>query len=95
MMFFKGFIIGLLGIAAYMMAFNYSLAALLRNHPQFPKLLYALSYLVRYVLLGAGIYCFLIYRVGSAIGLLAGIIVGTAGYAHFRIREIKRQVPPL
>ena len=88
-MFLKGFIIGFAGIAGYMLAFNYSLAALLSRHPRFPKLLYAISYLVRYTVLGACIYVFLIYRLGSALGLLAGIIVGTAGYAHLRIRGIR------
>jgi len=93
MMFSKGFIVGLAGIAVYMLAFNYSLSALMRRNPKFPKLLYALSYLVRYAFLGAGIYLFLIYKLGSPLGLLAGIIVGTAGYAHLRISKLKRQVP--
>ena len=93
MMFFKGFFVGLAGIAVYMFAFNYSLSALMRHNPKFPKLLYALSYLVRYAFLGAAIYIFLIYKLGSPLGLLAGIIVGTAGYAQLRISKIKAQAP--
>jgi hypothetical protein len=95
MMFLKGFITGFAGIAVYMLAFNYSLAALLRKNPKFPKLLYAISYLIRYAVLGAGIYFFLIYKIGSPLGLLAGIIAGTAGYAHLRISKIKGQAPTI
>ena len=94
-MLFKGFITGLAGIAVYMLAFNYSLSALMRRDPKFPKLLYAISYLVRYAVLGCGIYFFLIFKIGSPLGLLAGIIAGTAGYAHLRISKIKVQAPTI
>ncbi len=88
-MFLKGFVIGVTGMAAYMAAFQYSLGAIMRSNPRFPKLLYALSYVARYFLLGVCVYFFLKYKLGSILGLLAGIIAGTLGYAQLHVKKIK------
>jgi predicted branched-subunit amino acid permease len=88
-MFFKGFIIGFAGIAAYLWVFHHSLGAIMGHNPRFPKFIYAVSYLLRFALMGLFIYLFLKYRVGSTVGLLAGIVAGTIGYTQFNLKKIK------
>jgi hypothetical protein len=74
--FVKGLFFGLLAVGVNYALLYFGVRWMMRRQARSARLLTVLSYAARYLAFGALIYLFLRFRLGSVVGLLAGVTVG-------------------
>ena len=75
-MFVKGLFFGLVAVGVNYALLYFGVRWMMRRQARAARLLTVLSYAARYLVFGALIYLFLRFRLGSVVGLLAGVTVG-------------------
>jgi len=79
-LFVKGLIFGLVAVGVNFGLLYVGVRWMMQRQSRSARLLTALSYAVRYLVFGALIYLFLRYRLGSVLGLFAGVTVGIIAF---------------
>ena len=79
-MFVKGVIFGLVAVGVNFGLLYFGVRRMMRRQSRWARLLTALSYPARYLVFGALIYLFLRFRLGSILGLFAGVTVGIIAF---------------
>jgi hypothetical protein len=79
-LFVKGVVFGLVAVALNFGMLYVGVHWMMRRQSRAARLLSALSYAARYLVLGALIFLFLRFRLGSIWGLLAGLTAGIAAF---------------
>jgi len=74
--FVKGLFFGLVAVGVNYALLYFGVRWMMRRQARAARLLTVLSYAARYLVFGALIYLFLRFRLGSVVGLLAGVTVG-------------------
>jgi hypothetical protein len=76
----KGLIFGLVAVGVNFGLLYWGVRWMMRRQTRAARLLTALSYAVRYLAFGALIFLFLRLRLGSVLGLFAGVTAGIAAF---------------
>ena len=79
-MFVKGIVFGLVAVGVNFAMLYWGIRWMMRRQTSAARLLTVLSYAARYLVFGALIYLFLRFRLGSILGLFAGVTVGIIAF---------------
>ena len=79
-MFIKGLIFGLVAVGVNFGLLYWGVRWMMRRQTRAARLLTVLSYAARYLVFGALIFLFLRLRLGSVLGLFAGVTAGIAAF---------------
>ena len=79
-MFIKGLIFGLVAVGVNFAMLYWGVRWMMRRQTHAARLLTVLSYAARYLVFGALLFLFLRLRIGSVVGLFAGVTVGIVAF---------------
>ena len=79
-MFITGLVFGLLAVGVNFAMLYWGVRWMMRRQTHAARLLTVLSYAARYLVFGALIYLFLRLRLGSVLGLFAGVTLGILSF---------------
>jgi hypothetical protein len=75
-----GLVFGLLAVGVNFLMLYLGVRWMMRRQSRAARLLTVLSYAARYLVFGALIFLFLRFRLGSVLGLFAGVTVGIVAF---------------
>jgi hypothetical protein len=78
--FITGLVYGLLAVGVNFLMLYLGVRWMMRRQTHAARLLTVLSYAARYLVFGALIFLFLRFRLGSVVGLFAGVTVGIVAF---------------
>jgi hypothetical protein len=88
-LFLKGLACGLVATGGNFALLYWATRSMLRRQSRAAQILIPLMYLARYVVLGGTVFLFLRFRLGSVLGLLAGVTIGIAGFLIWQVTDAR------